>query len=68
SRWIGQRRDGRILHVAYPFLCRELRRVNNAMKCRPSGPSPTFGYISRGNNPPDYTQLEDFGIGRSLEP
>ena len=32
--------------MAYPFLCRELRRVNNAMKCRPSGPSPTFGYIS----------------------
>ena len=21
SRWIGQRRDGRLRHVAYPFLC-----------------------------------------------
>jgi len=28
--------------VAYPFLCRELRRVNNAMICRPSGAITNF--------------------------
>jgi putative transposase len=32
--------------VAYPFLSRELRRLDNAMICRPFGSSPTFGYNS----------------------
>ena len=29
-------------HLAYPFLSRELRRVNNAMICRPSGAITNF--------------------------
>ena len=42
SLWIGQLGDGICRHVAYPFLKRELRRVNNAMICRPSGAITNF--------------------------
>ena len=48
--------------MAYPFLCRELRRVNNAMKCRPSGPSPTFGYISHKTLYNRWKRWSDRGI------
>jgi hypothetical protein len=54
SVWIRQGGDGIFSHVAYPFLGRKLRRVNNAMICRPSGPSPTFSYFSSNTMHADF--------------
>jgi len=46
SRWIGELGDGTVSPVAYPFLGRELRRLDTAMTCRPLRASPTFSHCS----------------------
>ncbi len=46
SVWSGPGGAGLSRSVAYPVLCRELRRVTTAKIYRPPGPSPTFGCFS----------------------
>ncbi len=47
SRWIGQSGDGIVVHVAYPFLGRELTASRHRHDMPPLRASPTFGRFSQ---------------------